>query len=208
MKPIIDWIKKFGRWIIRVAKWLWEEKKVWITVLSIIGVFFFFWLIFPEKLEGEDRFRLTGLTLELLGICTVVYGVNETLKSLERPQLHDIISEWFKRFPKFEDKNNDITLTLNGMSSTCAQGSLFPHILRPVPNSLSLDKRVTLLEENLNQTNMAMFVIQQMLKQESQSMSEALTNESREREVGDENAQQQLKEFAVEGLALEIMGVV
>ena len=49
------------------------------------------------------------------------------------------------------------------------------------------------------------------LKQQKQQFREevlvASTNESRMREVGDEKAHQELKEFAVEGLAIELMGV-
>ena len=204
MEPMINWVKKFGRWIIRIFKWLWEAKKVWLTLLSIVGVLLFWYMYIGN---WEDRFRFTGLTLEILGIGTVVHGLNETLKLFERTHPISIISAWFKRFPKFEDKNNDITISLNGNFINTSLDSALSLTSYSAPN-ISLDRRVALLEESLNQTKSQIFVIQQMLKRENQNMSEALTNESHEREIGDEKAQQKLKEFAIDGLAIEMMGVV
>lgn len=80
-KILINWFLRFYRWLIV------EPKKVWITLLPIVAVVIFCWLLPKDILNGsyfcdslEARFRISGLFLELLGIGTVVKGLNETLK--------------------------------------------------------------------------------------------------------------------------------
>jgi len=197
MQQMIDWIRNIGFWIIRVFRWLCEAKKVWITLFSIVGVFFF-WYISAGK--WEVCFRLTGLTLELLGIGTIVCGLNDTLKLFERTHLLDIIPKWIKRFPKFEDKNT-ITAAVN---VTCPMPSISAFVTSTPPPNTLIEERIARLEESLNSVHSQIFENQEKIK----NLSLALSNERHDRETGDGKSYQKLKEFAVEGLYLEAMGVI
>ena len=193
MEPMIDRIKKFGRCIIEVVGWLWQAKIIWITLLPFVGAYLFIWQ--TSAGTWDFRFRLAGLVLELLGILTVVIGLIGTRKLFELTHPLGIIREWFKRFPKCEDNNISIT---GGFFTSTLLSLMNPS---PPPPDAPLPDRVTLLEKNLSQTNEWIFKIQEYLTVD-------LTNESCKRKVGDEKAHQELKKFAVEGIATEMMGLV
>ncbi len=203
MNHIIEILRNLRNWLLSILRWLFVEPwKFWFTLLPFFIGGIFCWLIpagifcgsnFNDTLE--TRLRLTGLFLELLGIVSVVYGLNETLKLFEDVNLPHIFSKWIKRFPKFED--NNISITGGSFDSTL---SALINISPPSPDT-PLPDRVALLEKNLSQTNEWIFKIQKHL-------TENLTNESFKREVGDKQAQQALQKFAIGDVYMELIGII
>ena len=207
---MIDSIKKLGRWIIQVAIWLWERKIVVIALILLIGaISFILYMPMPNNMPmpdktSVDRFRYTGLALELFGIFTVAYGLYETLKSSKRTLL-SIISESFKVLPKHEIKNYSI---IGSIPIKLGLSSLMSY--QPGPDTPP-DKQVTQLWKCLSRANEQIDdiqKIQQQLKRDNQNMSDALNTERSEREASVEKVRQMLKKFAVDGLAIEAIGVV
>lgn len=199
---MIDWIKMFGRWIIRIAIYLWGRRIVCIALLVFVGVILFIWCISDKSCD--DQFRLTGLALELLGIGAVIHGLNGTLKSF-KCTLRSIISELFKEFPKFEVNNNGAIFS--GEGNGFRSGGTGTGCYSPAPSTLP-DEQVALLWEILNRMNVRMREIERQLTLESKNRLMALNNERSEREASVGKVQQKLEKFAVEGLAIEAMGVV
>lgn len=199
---MIDWIKKFGRFIIGTVRWLWEAKIVWITLLPFVGAFLFIWQ--TSAGTWEFRFRLTGLILELLGIGAVVYGLNETLKLHLGKNLLHIILEWFKRFPKFGDNPHIVISSINA-SLLGLSGSLHATNI-PAPNS-SIEKRVAYLEEHIKGVLSQVQENKIRSENELKKLSDALNAERNERESGDNQVKQDIKESALEDAYIELMGI-
>ena len=195
---MIDSIKKFGCWVIRVAIWLWEAKIVWITLLLSIIVVLFFWYMLIGT--WEVGFRYTGLTLELFGIFTVAYGLKETLNLFEQT-----FTESFKEFIKFRD-NSPVVVSMKGQSELPALTS--SGLGTPLAPNSSTEERVTFLEELLNQVRLQAHENRTNVENGFKKLTDALNTERSEREASVEKVQQALKKFAVDGLAIELMGVV
>ena len=204
MEPIIDSIKKFGRWIIRVVKWLWKRKIVFIALILLVGAIFSSWYMpMPDK-TSADRFRYTGLALELLGIGTVACGLYETLKS-SKSTLRDIILEPFKEFPKLRD-NSPVVVPMNGQSEIPALTSL--GLGTPLAPNSSVEERVTFLEELLKQVRLQAHENRTNVENEFKKSTNALNAERSEREVSVEKVRQMFDKFAIDGIAIEAIGVV
>ena len=214
MKQVIGFIKKLVNWIFRIFKWATVEfKLLWITLLLPIFVGVIIFRVIPDDIligsnscgTLENRFRLTGLILELLGIGLVVYGLNKTLKLFLGKHLLHIIPKLIKRFPKFGNNLPTAKCTINWIEEgeTCSMDLTSS----PAPNS-SIENRVAFLEEQIKKVNLQAHKDRIHYENEIKRLSDALNVERSEREGGDKQSQQALKEFAVEDVYKELMGVI
>jgi len=212
LKQVFEFIRKLGNWLFRIFIWLLlEPKKFWITLLPFL-VGFIFLLALPAGIFNglyfydtlETRFRLTGLILELLGICAVVYGLNDTLKLFLGKHLLHIIPEWFKRLPKFRNNHRLGVNPVNGALGL--RGALLTTKI-PAPTS-TIENRVSFLEEQIKQVRSQAFKDRIYFENKYKTLVDALNTERSEREDGDKQAQQDLKEFAVGDAFIELMGVI
>lgn len=199
---MISWFKRFGHWFARIVAWLGEAKQAWIAVLAIPLVFLFCW----AALSGwEPRIRFTGMCLELLGLSTVAYGIQETRRLFSRPKLFEILCQWFKRLPKFSIETRIVVGTarfnLEGHAPSIVVGSA------SLSATASIEERVSFLEKRLDQTNALILDIQQMVRKESQKLGGDLDTARREREMGDEKNNKLIQEAIAGGLYLETTGV-
>ena len=213
MRQFIEFLRKLGNWLPLFFRWfIVEPKKIWFTLFPIFIGVIFCWLIPAGIFNGpilndtfETRFRLTGLSLELLGIVTVVYGLNAALKLFDVERLWEIIPKWFKRCPNFRGDSRIIVGSIN-VTLEAATGSAFGTSTL-TPNS-SIENRVTFLEEQLKQVHLQLYKNRIDFENKFQKSSDALNTERCEREAGDKQAQQALKEFAVGDVYIELMGII
>lgn len=200
---MIQWLRKLGRWIVRIFSWLSEAKRIWIALLAVACAFLISYTIFGT---WEARIRMAGLALELLGICTVAVGLGETRKLFGRPSLLDESLSWFKRFPRFRGKDYVLNAAAGAYSLSGASVSAFA-TSNPAPGT-SLEERVALLEASVNRAQVQIHETQRKLEEETRSRSTGLDSERHDREAADQRVQKQLEEAAAGGLYLETMGVV
>jgi hypothetical protein len=147
---------------------------------------------------------LTGLILELLGIFSVVLGLNKTLKLHLGKNLQQIVLEWFKRFPKFLENQHGIELS----SHMTAQDNCSAFITFGPNQNSAIEDRVTRLEEQFNQVSFQAHKDRILFENEFKKLSDALNAERNERESGDNQVKQDIKESAVEDVHIELMGVI
>jgi len=213
MRQLIEIMRMTGNWLSRFFWWLVvEPKQFWPTLLPLFGGFIFCCFIPVGIFNGlipddslETRFRLTGLVLELLGIITVVIGVNATLKLFDVDGLCKTILKWFKRFPKFVE---NARTTVGSISATTENATAsFFGTTSLAPNS-SIENRVAFLEEQLKQVHLQVYGNRIHFENECKSLSDALSAESDKRKTGDKQSHYDLKAFAVEDVYIEVMGVV
>lgn len=213
MRKIIEFLSKLKNWLIRTFKWLIIEPKLfWIMLLPFIFGYTLIKLIpigilnTPFNCDTLDfRFRLIGLLLELFGICTVVYGLNEAFKFFEHTALLDIIVKWFKRFPKFFENHilvgsaniqENFSDSCNGIITTSAN-----------PNT-SFENRISILEQQYNKLFIQVQNNRTHFTSELKKFSSDLNTEINQRIIGDKHNQQTLKEFAVRDVYIELVGII
>lgn len=195
MEPIIDRIEINWSRTLQLIEWFDEEfRKLWVTLFSIIGIFAFCYVLAETWVV---KFQLTGFFLEILGMGTVVYGLNGTLKSFERIQILSMIREGLKRLPEFKNEICDahINIAGGGFSSV-----LSANINSSPDSPIEIDERFTRLEEHINQMS-------KHIEQQNSNILTILASESRDRKLDYENVLQKLTRFAVEGITLELMGI-
>jgi hypothetical protein len=130
VRQVIEFLRKLGNWLFLFFIWIIvEPKKFWITLLPLVIGVIFCWLIPAGIFNGpilndtlDTRFRLTGLFLEVSGMITVVYGLNETLKLHLGKNLLHIILEWLNRFPKFGVNSHIVGSVANSMGRSTVSG--------------------------------------------------------------------------------------
>lgn len=213
MRRIIEFLKKLGNWLFRIFRWLINEfKLIWITLLPIlVGVIFC--LFIPTSIFNgpilcdtlESRFRLTGLILEVLGIGTVVYGLIKNLKLFERTHLLGIIIEKFKRFPKF--KKHHHTLSASLISSIANVSGNLSVRVSPASNA-PIEDRVAYLEEQIKQVQSQAFDNKALFEKKLKKLSDDFADDSLKRDIDDEKAKQDFKEYVVGDAYIELMGII
>jgi hypothetical protein len=202
-----------GNWLPRILWWfVYELKELWFTLLPFVIGIIFCWLIPAGIFNGpilcdtlETRIRLTGLFLEVLGICTVVYGINQNLKLFVADNLWKRIQKRFERFPKLVENHRVIEGLLSCATASDSASAFIT--CGPGPNS-SLEYRITRLEEQFNQVSLQVHEYKIYTEKEFKKLSEALDAERRKREAMDNQIRYELKESAVGDFSTELMGIV
>jgi len=199
---LITWLKQCGNWVRRVLAWLGDAYLLWIAVLAIPTLFALACIVFQS---WEERIRITGMCLELLGLATVALGLRETRKLFNQPGLLQLAERWLREFPTFY-RNVRIVTGTGHMSMGDASATGFASASASA--NASLEERVAILEKSLNQTNMALQEAQEKIDEETQKRTRALEAERQNRETGDESNRRLLQEAMAGGLHLETMGVL
>jgi len=198
----MDFLRKSNQWVRALGRWLLEAQRVWapaVVVVAIVAVSF----LMPAK--PEDRLRYCGLTLELLGIATVVLGIIGKRKLFKKPTLREHIRSWFDRRPRWGRRRQAIlagTASL-GIASAAAKLSLW----RGIPPNASLEDRVAAVEQNLNTLRTELANAEKDIQNEARQRTEAIDAERRARETAMNEMRVQLEGMGAESLHVEMTGV-
>lgn len=193
--------KRFCR---ALADWLFEFRRVWITggaIVLILGVA----MLLP--ICRETALRWAGMLIELLGIGTVVIGLDAKRRLFKLPSFLEHALSWVQRRPKWKPMPIDLAAKVT-VGSLTLSGSLGTAILRRgTPDGASLEDRITALEQNLETVQKTQSEIEKRLDHEKTERQQALTTERRERETADGNLRKILEDLGSGGLYLEAMGI-
>lgn len=199
---MIAWLEQTANWLSRIVEWIWRAHRLWIALLAIPTVGLICWAVLSN---WEPRIRFTGMSLEVLGLFTVAYGLRETRTLFGRPSLLAVSRDWLRDFPRFRHELRMVAgtaaITLNGvgLSGTATVG---------VAPTASLEERVAALEKNFNQAHLLIHEAQRKIDREAELRKSGVESEKRAREVGDEKNRQLVEEAAAGGLYLEAIGVL
>ena len=90
MDRLLSWFRAFRSHLMKA----WH---LWLALFPILIVFFLLW----KYGVTEPRIRTAGLVLQLAGLCTVVWGIQETRMLFGRPAWFTVIRQWFGCFPAY-----------------------------------------------------------------------------------------------------------
>jgi hypothetical protein len=189
------------RFVRAILAWLLKEPRIFwlmVTVLFAAGVVAFW----PET--TEPRIRITGWVLELFGLGTVAWGLQETRRQFGRPDFLAIVRAWWARRPKMRRQIVTGAVHVPGGGTVSATGYAW-HGTSPTP---TLEDRVAALEANVRGVNEHVNQVQRELRQEVTARDEALSSERRAREKENTEIKQKLESAETGGLHVSMMGVI
>lgn len=146
-----------------------------------------------------------GTMLEIFGLATVAFGLSEVRRSFGRPSLAQKFLAWLRQIAGAFRPPRPITLQANagGMAMAGGEARL---MVSAGPDS-SLDRRVAILEENLDRLREEVDAKESKMKKELGAVRDALSREQQARQNELHRMAAQTEELAVGGLHLELVGL-
>jgi hypothetical protein len=190
-----------ARFVHAVVSWLSEFRRVWITsgaIVLILGVA----LLLP--ICRETALRWAGMLIELLGISTVVIGLDAKRRLFKLPSFLEHALSWVQRRPKWKPMPIDLAAKVT-VGSLRLSGGLSTSLWRGTPEGASLEDRITALEQNLQTVRKEQ---SERFDHERTERQQAVTTEKQEREAADGNLKRTLEDLGARGLYVEAMGIV
>ncbi len=190
---IFSWFRQLWSWII-------EPRLFWLCVIVLV----FSLLIAFRPSPSEFRLRTVGLFLQLCGIGTVAWGLGKTRKLFGKPAILLSIFNYIRRFPPFPPK--PFSADVQFVSETSRAVDHIDAWLGVAPEA-SIEKRVSVLERNLEYVNRKTIKIQEQLDSEIRLNEIRFTQERLSREKVDKEIHQKLVLTETGGLHLSLVGI-
>ena len=198
-----SFLEDLWSWLHDQARWIATASPAWGT-LGVIGIVAGVASFLPGN--TDDRVRYCGMTLELLGVFTVVHGLREKRRLFKRPSLFDHLKDWLGRRPRWGAKNQVIIAASAGHLSI--SGSARTSIWRGTAPDATLEARFAALEANVETLRSEQAELAKQLQAEAQTRNTALEAERRSRDSVVNALRSQLDTFGAGGLPLETAGLV
>jgi len=160
-------------------------------------------ILLPALLRwSESGFRLTGLALQVLGICAVAWGIHQTRVLFNQPSMLGSVGDWLKRRPRLHGRAVSV-----GASLQCSSvvGRARAHVTaNPVDNSAQA--RIEALEKNIKHVQGRISSLETDLDEQGQELRESLEAERRTRANETERLRARLEATETGGLHLSAIG--
>jgi hypothetical protein len=153
-------------------------------------------------LASEQVIRLTGLTLQVLGIGTVAWGISETRALFGHPSFVSKTKAWFGRFPLLRSTH---VLTATGVAALGLTGKARAHVTHR-PTAPTIEARVEALENNVTSIHTRITETQNEMDDGLNKAAEALKRESQAREDEDKTIRHKLEATGTGGVHISAIG--
>jgi hypothetical protein len=194
-------IRWSGRYILDHAKWLWRTQPLIAFLAAVVVVFF--WSTLLACLERQ--IRLSGMSLQLLGVALVAIGLRDTRRAFEdQPTTWEGIKRWWSRRPKFGPRHHVVAVGAGsiGLSGGSARARVSSGPATPI------DQRVALLEEQYAKLFDEVGTLSGETKKRDDELAKALKEETGERQKADVGIKDQLRKAVAEGIPLGRVGAI
>lgn len=191
----------FLRWILKTIQWFYTEFRLSWLCLTVVAASF---CVVAINDAVEPMIRITGMFLQIGGICTVAWGIRETRKLFDHPSLIGLVKESFERFPKFRPQQRSFVMRAAINATTNIEG----RAVSSLPPNSSLELRVAAIEGQLVNLTENINKVQTQLVQETQKMSSELKKERINRENEDQTIHNRLEVAETGGLRISIVGLI
>jgi hypothetical protein len=200
IQQAVIFIKKTVGWLKAVLIWLFKE---WVTfwygafpLLVIISLP----ILLPSN-NREDVIRYAGLTLQVLGIVIVVFGIDKTLKDFDYNGIVGVFMQRMSRFPRYSTRTHcvDISAELPALN---LELNATGHDVR----GTSMEARVQELKNNLKMLEDRMGNMQKEIRREFGKHQKALEDEINARLSNDQDISRRLKSAHTGSLGISAVG--
>jgi hypothetical protein len=172
-------------------------------VLSGIAIAAVFGFALSKNASASVRYA--GAILQVFGLGTVAFGLSQIRRYFCRPSLLERVFAWLRQLGATFRRPTPITLEAHagGFATVSGEAAL----IHKAGRDSSLDRRVTILEENLNRLRVELDAKDQKIRNDLSTLTGTIEEERRARETEVRRISSQLEELAVGGLHLELVGI-
>ncbi len=197
-----NWVSRIRGWAARIAIWLIDPWRAW----SALALVLLMPLVCSTMFSGwEQRLRISGMLLELLGLSTVAMGLHQTRKLFQRPSLGPLFVDWIRRFPRFRV---DTRINVPTAATTVTAHAPTIHELTFTNSSASINERVSALEKALKEVNNQIQQVQRDIQDEGRNRQSEHSAEQQQREAKERKLRTLIEESSAGGLYIETIGVL
>ena len=124
-----------------------EAKLFWIAVGVVVATVL---LVCQFPGANDARIRLAGMWLQLLGVCTVIWGIRTTRMEFGHRSYREIASSWLNRVSHaLLRRHHTLGAAMSGSAAFSATGTLGAYQIKAAGVGASLEDRIRALEENI-----------------------------------------------------------
>jgi hypothetical protein len=182
-----------------VGTWLAEARYAWLSVAVICAAL----VISLRPRTTETVIRLTGLSLQLLGIGTVIWGISATRAVFGHPSFGAKTKAWLSRFPLLR---RNAVVGVGGASFSAAFGKARAYGTHgPGPNP-TIESRLDALEKNVTSLHERISGTQKEMDEEFQKSTDALRREEQSRQAEDHAIRKKLEATGIGGVHISAIG--
>jgi hypothetical protein len=186
-----DWL----RWLI-VKPWL-----IWVCVIILLVAAEFVWAC--SWSDAESRARWAGTALQLLGLATTAFGIQQTRRQFGHRTIFETLAAWYARRPK----RNIVISTGTGILTVEGGDAVHGVGTSAAPPGLSIEQRVKRLEDWLPLIDQRAAQIDRKVVEEAAARKQGDTQEQSARELADAKLAERLELSATGGLRLSAAGL-
>lgn len=152
----------------------------------------------------EQSLRISGLSLQLLGLAAAAVGIRDTRSLFGRPSFLEMLRGWFSRFPRTRSQ----PLQFSGEDRATASGSVSMEVWKGQGSNPTVDSRLKAAEENLLGLRKRMERAEALLEAEFRLVRQEIGNEAEKRAHEDRLLHLQIETASADGLNLAAVGVI
>jgi hypothetical protein len=178
--------------------WLREPRHAWLS-LSVIALAL---VISLGPFASEPVIRLTGLTLQLLGIGTVAWGISETRALFGHPSFASKTKAWLARFPLLQ---RNVVVAVGGVALGAFTGKARAYGTHG-PTTPTIESRVEALEKNVVAIHDRITQTQKEMDEEFHKSAQALKREEQLRQEEDKAIREKLEATGTGGVHISAIG--
>ena len=114
-------MRHFTRYVASLTRWIAEPKHFWLAILVSLAV-----LALSLQLARtlDDGLRYAGLALQLLGVSTVVVGLEARRRLFERASFASTIRTWWAHRPKWSPGDISLSAEINIQGNLSISGDI------------------------------------------------------------------------------------
>jgi hypothetical protein len=188
-------------WLKRVADWIAKARLLWLAVGVVVAA----GIVALRPGTSEPIVRWTGLILQLLGIATVIIGIEQTRRLFNHPSLLSIAKAWLGEFPPYK---RNIVIGAAAGSFGIAGAKARGYVTSNPPSNASIEDRVASLERNVGHLNKRIDDAFQELDKTQSEQTAALEKEKQERVAEDTKIASKLEMSDTGGLHISAIGAL
>ena len=197
MTPQNRW-KRSRNWLKALRAWLSEASYI---LTAVLIAFVIIWFLS----SSETTIRWAGMILQLLGIGTVILGIEETRRLFGRPNTIASSWHWLKRFPPFGGRTITASIHATRSGRSASGRGYMPAKIDP---NASIESRVEILEKNIERLHERISTTESEMDSRFRTQKQELEAEKNSRESEDRKVLAKLEATELGGVHISAMGAI
>lgn len=194
-------MRKTRNWLRSVYLWLMEARYFALSIAVVVCAIFFIVMLG----SSERSIRLAGMTLQLLGVGTVIWGVAKTREFFGHTPVASQIKDWLLKFPRYTPK--PVVLSASGTFEPLTVRS-YGFSSPPKVSPFTTEGRLAAIEVELNQMREQFCKTHQIIDEKVAGINHLIEVETASRNQSVQYVLQRLELTATGGIHITSVGAL